>query len=669
MPQGSATIKGFVGVNLSKDPSELEDNELLVARNLWCPKPGVPELRGQSKLLTQGNVNGGVGGDQGSTNLMQFTDRAGKVRTLMFFRDISGPGNIILLAEDLTGVDPAGALISVILRENQRPIWFAYNNQLYVMCGRADTVAGSPRGGGLVFSSAEGGTVTPADLSANWTEHPSFTTGWIYRNTGVFSGAVGEESTLRFSEPADLNTLVSLAKGVFIQRGDGDRVVGGVEVTVEGGATYFEPYSIVFKKRSTWMLQGNPPTGATLGSLVLNPLITGEGLVDWNALCKTPYGPAWCSGKNVWLARPGQKPVRIGDPLREFLKLLPQETPTEWNMVFFDGWLRLSVPRPDKYNSLTPSEQWWCDLRDADEEGWRPRWWGPQDLPTATMLVDQTDASVSRLVGVTGLSGAAYIVEFDAKTPGNRDAHHNFTGEGSFPNLDSIEVRTKVFDFGDAVIDKILDAVELVLKSDLAANLTVTLVRDGGSASDTFEANPGDSAVAVTGGPTFTSYFTATTTLNTLGAPGDINFSGAPTTPGTDAIIRIDVGSTSSGLVTCDVTINGAFNSTVTVALGDELAVPSVAGVKFGFQVPPPDGAGYTTRATYTAAAGGGGVLIPGSTLVQNNFQVVFGYPVTRALAKTWQLIVKSSFAGGQAPSLQIRSLGLRVRPIERRSN
>ena len=524
MSKGNVVLKNFKGVNVDKDPRDLDDDELALTRNVYEEKEGEYIARpkvGQHSLDTDFTRNGGTG-EFGRASVLPFIDEFGNEWLLIYCSDGFAlendesiqPENRIQIPAPFTGwsdvvprpatgmkywivtkapVNDAVALLHQSRTvpnapETGRPSMVAYNGRVYVFDGQkysglrisarrasqpaynaSPPAAGAPHlpGYGLIWE----------DMATLWTgatDKPRPKVAWMYRDQMMLAGFDGTEASLiRCTDPLDPLALVSAAKAFTIGQGDGDRVMGGVEVPIEGGDAAIEPYCIVFKRNSTWMLQGPPPTSsgpATL-DIKVSPLVPREGLVAKETIATTPYGVIWCSGKNVWMAPTGQKPVHIGDKIRALLKTLPQGDENSWNGVYHDGFYRLTVPcvSPSE-TTLTPTQQWWCDLR-RFQDGGEVRWWGPMDIACAASCARRVGDGYDELVVVRTTSAQLMNLGLGDQLPApGRDA-----GATADP---AYEVRFKEFDFGDGMLDKIFQALEVHAWGN--GDLTASILVDGG---------------------------------------------------------------------------------------------------------------------------------------------------------------------------------------------
>lgn len=281
--------------------------------------------------------------------------------------------------------------------------------------------------------------------------------------------------------------FAGLAKGVTIGE-DGSAVNGLAVIQVTGGAQV-EPYLVVFKRASVWMIQGYLPTSIDLGNYSLSPVLRNEGLVTKETIAETPYGLIWCSGRNVWLMPPGQQPVRIGNDIAEYLRTAPQGFDWRWHAVFVDGFYCLSIPKrlSSGYGRAADStwdelggdevEQWWCDLRSLDDgsENQGPKWWGPMNIGVAHMLTADNGKNACVLRSAV-VGGSTYVL-------GTQDLWGDsgsiLDGSGSVATRAMTQrMALRAFDFGDPMLVKIIEAIEMFYRTATPSTPTFQVLLD-----------------------------------------------------------------------------------------------------------------------------------------------------------------------------------------------
>lgn len=487
----------FEGVNLDASPAAIEDNELAWSQNMYVRDAG--EL--QSRPTTVGIANlkaSSVTAPEGAL-LFPFTDANGKYHLIAWLeRPTDNPTGSALYDYDFDAT--AGTLLQSVASLS-RPQILVWNRKLYVFTG-------TDQNGYVIAPDGTGALVSTAIA---WGEAIKPKVAGIYQNSFVLANMGGsDESTLRFCEVNDPSILLSAAKGIYLNRGDGDRIVGVAEISVQGGANYIEPYMVVWKRRSTWLVSGAPPTSTTDGTLRIISLNKEEGLAAKETLASTEHGLIWSSGRNVYFMPWGGTPIAIGNKIRKYLSKLPQESTVAWHAVYHDGFYRLTVPRQEGYpgamyapgaappgspplgytgGQSVATEQWWCDVRDPS----KPKWWGPMTIPcTASVMDRQIDGSYRLLLAYgtqyAGVSSFGHRLVELSDLPymgptGNSGARVDDHCEMVLYTIaEGQEVRGKELTFGDPNLNKLILQAEVNIWADASMVLGMDLLGDGGNA-------------------------------------------------------------------------------------------------------------------------------------------------------------------------------------------
>lgn len=522
MAVGYIKLRDFKGVDLTNPPTEIADDKFAWARNCFGGKRGYVGPRTVQTAISAGLLWAGttiLGDYLAGLSLYGFVDKDLKQRMVFWV-----PGNVssAFFLGNASGFDfSAGPFITVPGQPLstlspalgfQRPGSLVYNNELYLFPGH--TVPG------LIFGSddaTKGGGSTPLfrELGAQgtgWTagaglsgERYKFTFGEVYRGVFALGGLPPPYESLLFftNAGATPDQLLSLAKTVGVGYGDGDRLIATVSTPIVGGNAAVEPYLMAFKQRSVWLVQGVPPSATDNGTLVVSPVMRREGLVSPSAVCVTPYGIVFCSGRNVWLMPPGTQPKPIGDDIKGFLEKLPQQPVDSWSLEFHEDTLYLNFPSPagvvtgkgfgatGATRTYLPTQQMWCDLRKPDE----PRWWGPQDVRATHMKSLYLPDGSRQMSGLTVWdegAGNVRVQPFTMNGGLNYD-HATTTGQTVQGEIDlgdpgtlaglvlgesipcsNIQVlRTREMDFGDDSLEKIIEALEVNATWDIALGAQV----------------------------------------------------------------------------------------------------------------------------------------------------------------------------------------------------
>jgi len=471
MPTGGFVIKDFSGgVRLDLPPRKLAENELAASPNVWPVEQDELGLHGtvfsnkatsNHEIIPEAMLLIPFNDENGAPHVVFFgerrTDAFGAVAPLLVdYRASFGIANDIVDANTL----------AANFDSRNRPGYVVWNGKLYLFSG-----VNRP---GYVVRVNPNGNLASSELGLTWSasDKPRARCAWLYRGQFMLAGFdAPEESTIRNCAIHDPETLVSSTLSFYLGRGDGDRIIGGIEIPVKGGAQYIEPYSLVWKRNSTWMIQGPPPVpGDTKVAVNVMNVLPKEGLIAPETVAQTPFGTIWCSGQNVWMALYGEKPIPIGDAIRPLLEKAPKGHRSGWHAVYYNGVYRLTLPssrlRLGAVYPITDTEQWWCDLRQYEEKK-TFSWWGPLDIPFAASAVQP--GSDGRLLAAFGskseifdLVGGAFIGEISATTTGKIPVMEPFAYVGlAAPDF---ELRTREYDGGDPDLPKLFQSVELHAK-------------------------------------------------------------------------------------------------------------------------------------------------------------------------------------------------------------
>lgn len=544
MAVGYTKIKDFKGVNFTEPATEVADDEFVMARNCWAGKRGYVGPRPVQRIAEK-QFNSGTGlydrvtkiewipWDTGANpaafgcGLYQFIDADQKHRVVacipfewpsgaagggpvqydpaMVFLHTAQSGfyfpnsdPTVIWHPDAAGALPIGRYFPRLNGTPSRPVSLVFNNELYLFLGHTFP--------GLIIGASDFPDVNSApkfrELGKTWTagagvsgDKFKFSFGDVYRNIFVMGGLPAPyESLLAFTDPGDTpQALVEVSKWAGVGYGDGDKLIRVKTAPIVGGSDAVEPYVMAFKNRSVWLVQGFTPSSTDEGDLRMTPIMRREGLVAPHAVCETPYGLVWCSGRNVWMMPPGTEPKSIGDKIKGLLETLPQTPSDAWFMEFHDDVLYLNFPSPkglvdgNEYGQggaalirkYLPSQQMWCDLRKPDE----PRWWGPQDVRCSHMLSLNFPDGPKQLAGITPYweDTSNYVVQPFTMAESGIDSQDSATGaivakgydladpgvltgltSATNPPCSTYQVlRSREFDFGDDDLEKIIEALEV----------------------------------------------------------------------------------------------------------------------------------------------------------------------------------------------------------------
>ncbi len=473
MAKGSVVLKRFKGVNLAKNPREIDDDELCLARNTYPPMKGGAELalRPQTSLITN-DLDTGYNANRGDNDSMAFVQLNGNTKHALFIwleRFQGAVGGLFQLVDDVTwrnvlGLSPAA---EPTIPSTDRPQFIEYRRKLYVLVGQ-----GAPCYVIEAPTAASGIVETPTSLS--WDIAPSV--GCVYRDTFCLARFdPANPGLVAFTEVGDPATILSSAKWLQVGPASDEQIVAMAEVSIYGGSDAVEPYMIVWKQRSTWLVQGEPPTSTSIGTLRISCINAHEGMSQKETLAKSPFGYIWASESNVWMLLNGSaSPTPIGLPIAPRLSKESPSARFAWHAVFSQGFYKLTIPGSTNggdtglADTLPPTEQWWCDLRawlDKDADGVQTNqfsWWGPMDVPAQASFVERfQDGRERELQGFVRYRSASpsilHIVEANQRGALSVDAHTNLDDTHGAKQ----EIIFKEYDFGDPLLKKIVTATEV----------------------------------------------------------------------------------------------------------------------------------------------------------------------------------------------------------------
>lgn len=503
MATGPATITDFSrGVRVDRTPTGLQDGEIRPSRNIWLPDlNGYPSWRPVANRIdkwdpsTNGLPTGGyfpnvpitaasfVSRDPGDTVVIVCMGLGYSLNSGM-------PGYTVHAQVGGVRQDYGLAAADYVRSATCRPQILIWNNKAYIFDGGEDPGWVLERNGA---SAQNNGTATfETGLGINRTfmkdvwpvdDQPLASIAWVHQGQIILSGFRSDPTALRNTAINDIGTLISATKTFWAGRGDGDFLAGGLEIAVEGGSTYFEPYSLVFKSRSTWLLQGGLPTATDNGSFRLFKILD-QGLVAKETIAKSKYGKIWCSGKNVWIATGGGSPVAIGNAIAPMLEQAPFGSKIWSGASFMSGeFYVLTVPSEICGQRVSTAEQWWCDLREFQERGADGvTWWGPMDIPGHVFSgPDPFSPSTAGTYVIYGSKNSGTTWDSGETSIGSMDALGTDADETSGYRIDSWRI---VPDAGPVYTYSAVDVVVSSVTVDDPAGL-----KPSGSFTDTFSGN------------------------------------------------------------------------------------------------------------------------------------------------------------------------------------
>lgn len=487
MPKVPIALPMSGGVNLFNKPRDIQDSEVVRAKNLVPVIPGRLRTRGAS--VVQGTVllvtNGYPIG-------LHFLPISSPARLIIYTRG-SELGGVTQMAA-YNGFDSgesaiASASFGVVTRFS--PASIAYGGKVYAFGGFGSSVIGK------ILEQDIGGPVHISNFTfstaGNENLRPCFV--GIYRDRFIYANfGPGNESTLVFADPynpraIEANILTAIdGDRIPVNPDDGDRIVGGIEILQTGASVATNSY-LVLKEYSAYLLSGEPleSDGGGTDSIEINRMPINCGCSSPDTIVTTPYGILWTGPDDVWFFPEGQLPYRLGTKIRPILQQTPTNVRYRWHAAYHNGFYKLAVhsagagPGDDD----RCGEQWWLDLRAGPPppgpDAWRQAiWWGPQIFNfaqgapvvgaygTRCMAVDTNPGSDRQLYGAESTGDATgYVMSFDSTSShdsydGGSVLQHDFSQiEAELVTKDMVEIMSGERLVADAIMEKGLDGIEL----------------------------------------------------------------------------------------------------------------------------------------------------------------------------------------------------------------
>jgi hypothetical protein len=503
-----ATVYPIGGVNLLRDQKTIRDDQAVMTRNMYPVRPGILGKRPAR------DVQFNVYADNEPIYPVAFHIPAFESLADYFTVHRALTGGVFL-----KGLSSQGTVISSTTLNSsvRRPFFLSYegrgeaNAQTYVLPGAGDLP-------GYVISPVPGGDVTDPDgefVITNGVKTAKFrfdgegnsgvipTAATVYRNRFVY--VVG--NFLVFSDryqPTVIgnNALAANGRAIGVGNTDGDRIVAVNEVMLGAQGTPDEGALLVLKEHSAYLLTGEP--GETTDTDPFGDLAVKRFNVDCGCAAPETFarsvtsGYLWAGPEDVWLYEPGAaQPRPVGTNIRLALKYGPKAMLYRWDGKYdpTDGHYKLAIPGENQSpgDNDPMQDQWWLDLREgAPQNAAAAQWYGPQQFisytefgqtPTETgsycMAVDTKAGHDNALYGLEKCVGNVFnrwgicVASYSARN--SRDAQSAFTA-GTTPNGTEIqgEIRTKQYDLGDPIVQKIFNAAELSVATGGAAQFQVT---------------------------------------------------------------------------------------------------------------------------------------------------------------------------------------------------
>lgn len=352
----------------------------------------------------------------------------------------------------------------------------------------------------------------------------------IYRNRlviGNFGDAVPEgRALITMSDkyapgasptPTFWDGVISTEGHSFLAGGrDGDELVALKEVMLTGVGDPTQSALLALLNKSAYLITGQMQQttegGSSLGDLDVAKISIDCGCVSKETVVSTPFGVLWAGEDDVWLFAGGQLPLRVGTNIRNVLKRGPSHLRWQWSAAYYDGFYRLALHGEENQvvgdtGHAPMQEQWWLDLRDGiPSDPFKARWYGPMIYKctapstgevfypgTSNLAVETRPGRTQRLYGVElldadNVNNNFNLIAYDAD--GVLDAGIGGVSSTVAPENQvadafiDVDIRTKAYDFGDPMIDKLAIGCELHIACRNDQAFQMETVRDGGAGVD-----------------------------------------------------------------------------------------------------------------------------------------------------------------------------------------
>lgn len=509
-------INGNGGVNLLEDPQQIEENELVRAKNLMpVGLNGMLQKRKTTAFLSSAVSNADL-------DLPKFVP-IGIHAGILTLPDTYNYSDVVATAavgaERTIGLVWRSADTDPLLTDSNLVYWRRgpptqlvvstfYNGSIYWFTrdripspasfangfesmirlravgigSAAATISMDP-----LLGTNNGNTVKPAG-------------GTPYRNRMVYWDlAAGYEDYLLFSDDNKLLTvgndvLAANGRAFYLNtRGEG-RLVSCSQIMLSDIGSVPASALLCLKEYAGYLVTGEPnqstdPVPAAPKTIFSDMATTRFNVnlscISHHTVVHTPHGVIWCGFDDVWLLQTGQLPRRVGGKLRRLLYNQPAKFRWKLHAVFLDGFYRLAMFDEGSAGSWDgPCEVIYAlDLRKGPpQESTDARWFGPQEylIPqepnvapppgTYCMTIDMRSAAAPKvLLAHPAKIGANYKINFlelDANT--NEDIGERSADMGIYQrttNHPLIELHSKEFTNEDEMTDKLYTGTELAVRA------------------------------------------------------------------------------------------------------------------------------------------------------------------------------------------------------------
>jgi hypothetical protein len=397
---------GRLGVNLIEDPTNLQDEELVRATNLWPEAAGnlatrpsmdfVRKLAGLSVapqviydfvfssvpnidiVMAYQGVDGNsylvaFYGDDSSTPLQYMIPVAwGKRPQIFNFLDIT-----IVLGQD------ANFVVRKYQHGASDSTAAAANDGVTEFTGYTRTIAvsaGSSTGGIYVF---QGNSFTPRFIAERAGRLVLANLGNQYESMLVWGDSAPAKDP-RYSFPPDI--LSATGRTVIIGAA-AEGPITAIAAAANSPEQYPEQQAVYVFKRD-WMhtVYGSPnqstdTTAPIFGDMRVVRNNIKCGCISQASITQTPFGLIWCGPDDVWFMPFGNQPYPIGTKIRPRIKDQPPSLLWKIHAEYHDGRYQLALFTEGQGGSDLDvcGEQWWLDLRHGlPKSAADAKWYGPQ---------------------------------------------------------------------------------------------------------------------------------------------------------------------------------------------------------------------------------------------------------------------------------------------------
>lgn len=514
MPSVILPIPMTGGVNLLADETRIRDDELVRCKNVVPIRAGLMAKRPATLLRTQLTSSG----QPVSFLVPPFNTQ---IESIIASRRVASGATTKLEARDAAG---NGVQADFGVMTQHRPALMPWRERTYAFGG-----AGATDPALVAYpdpAAAYGISIAAVTFLGTGNNSMRPKIGAMYRNRMVvanFDGIPGGRQVFTMSDRLNASTvnptffngaLAAVGPSFAVGGETGDEIVAMQEIMLHATGSPVESALLVLLNYSSWLVTGEilqtADTGDVVGDLSIQRMNVDAGCASRETLTSTPFGWIWAGHDDVWLFPPGTMPIRLGTKIRPALERTPANLRYLWSGAYFDGFYRLAVFGDDNQannDDASCQHQWWLDLRDGPpQSAMDAKWYGPMTFKSSDSvngLVYAGTRNLSRdtrpgkpqgLFGCEMLQGDGVgfpsIVRYPAMsegTGGSLDADNNTSTDPinhDAAQFMDVDVLTKSYDFGDAMLDKTEVGSELSIWVAGNARISVNCIIDGGLVVD-----------------------------------------------------------------------------------------------------------------------------------------------------------------------------------------